>query len=125
MGLQHISLTKKKKSRSEEFHFSDSLMLLSYTCLALHHPQSGTPSSFVWNPTCIWYMVILVYHHLCLVYHHLSGTHHPCLVPHHPYLVPHHPCLIPHLHLVSCHLTGTPSLSGTPPCVWNPILSPV
>ena len=63
--------------------------------------------------TCIWYTTT------CLV------PHHPYLGPHNPCLVPHHPCLVPHLCLVFHHMTGIPPLSGTPPCVWNPIPSPV
>ena len=66
-------------------------------------------------PPPVWYQIIQP----CLI------PYHSCLVPHHPYLVPHHPCLIPHLCLVSHHMTGTPPLSGTPLCVWNPIPSPV
>ena len=32
-----------------------------------HHPLSGTPSSHVWNPTCIWYPITF------LKPHHFSG----------------------------------------------------
>ena len=47
-----------KKSRSEEFYFGDSLMLLPYPWLAPHHPYlvpqhplSGTLSSHALKPT--------------------------------------------------------------------------
>ena len=104
-------------------------MLLPYPCLAPHHPLSGISSSHVQKPTCIWHHIPCIsyttrciwYTTTCLVPHHPSlAPHHPCLVLYHPYLVPHHPCLVPDLCLVSHHMTGTPPLSGTPPCVWNP-----
>ena len=117
----------KTKSRSEEFHFGDSLMLLPYPCLAPHHALSSTPSFHVWNPTCIrytttcigytitciWYTTTcLVPHHPCLVSHNITGTH-PCLEPHHvsnPIPCPFwYPTQVPHCH----HLAhSTPPLSG-------------
>ena len=109
--FSYIINCKKRKSRSEEFHYGDSLMLLPHPCLSPHHPISGTLS-------CIWYTIT------CLV------PHYPCLVSHHPYLVPHNPCLVPHLCLVShlmtwthpClepnHVSGTPSLCSIPSTVW-------
>ena len=120
-----LSLTRK--SRREEFHFGDSLMLLPYPCLTPHHPLSGNPSSHVWNPH-----LHLAYHHLHLVYHHLSGIppSMSCIPPSMsgtplslssapPSLSGTHLCLVFH------HITGTPPLSGIPSCVWNPIPSPV
>ena len=84
-------------------------MLLPYPCLAPHHFLSGTASSHVWNPTCIWHTTTCIWY---------TTT---CLVPHHPCLVSHHPCPVPHLCLVSHHITEKPPQSGTPSCVWNPI----
>ena len=95
-------------------------MLLPYPCLAPHHPLSGTPSSHVWYPTCIWYAITCIwYTTICIWY---TTT---CLVPYHP-------CM------VTLFLSGTPpSLSGISPhylhpplsrtqsYVWNPIPSPV
>ena len=108
-----VILQNIKKSRSEEFHFGDLLMMLPYPCLAPHHPLSGTPSSHVWNPTCIWYTIICISYTTTYIWYTTT-----CLVPHHP-------CLVPHLCLVSHHITETPPLSGTPLCVWSPIPSPV
>ena len=73
--------TKKKISRSEEFHFGDLLMLLPYPCMAPHHPMSRTPPAFgipspasgipppVWYPTTyIWYPTIPVWYPICIWY---------------------------------------------------------
>ena len=85
-------------------------------------PLSDTPSSPCLVPliTCLEPHLHLAYHHLYLVYHHLHLVyHHLCLAYHHPCLVSHHPYLVPHLCLVSHHMTGTA------PCVWNPIQSSI
>ena len=62
--------SKIKKSRSEGFHFGDSLMLLPHLCLAPYHPLPGTPSSHIWNSTCVWYPIPC-----------LELEPHPCLEP--------------------------------------------
>ena len=96
---------KNKKSRSEEFHFGDSLMLLPYSCLAPHHLLSGTPSSHVWNPTCIFYAITCIWYTTTCIWYPTIPVWYPTCVSTH-------------------HMTGTPPLSVTPSCVWNPIPSP-
>ena len=81
-------------------------MLLPHPCLAPHHPLSSTPSSHVWNPTCIWYPI-------------------PCLEPHHLCLVPpSSPVWNPIRCLVSRPMTSTPPLYGTPSLSGIPSLVP-
>ena len=98
-------------------------MLLSYPCLAPHHPLSGTSSSHVWNLTCIWYTITCIWYTTTYIwytttciwyptipvwyptipiwYHTIAVWYPTTLLEPHPYLEPHY-------------------VSRNPPPVWYP-----
>ena len=83
-------------------------MLLPHPCLALCHFLSGTPSFYVWKPTCVWYPIPCLNPIPCLDPHPFTGNPSPVWNS--------IPCL--ESTLTGTHLlSGTPSLSGIPPLV--------